>query len=145
MQVKIDACWWKYDICIIFKRSKNPQIGFCFIQIGHLKQNLEPFDFWARGRDSGKIITSAIFKQRYLPHTDSFLRAFFFFFGVEFCDLHIGVGGLRSLFMILFVTHNSQFLPLQMLSTGSSGLQIRFYFFWKCIFFCLLSRSAIIF
>ena len=78
--MKIEACWCKFDICIIFRRSKKPQIRFCFIQIGHLKQNLEPFDFWARDRDLGKIITATIFKQRYLPHTDSFFRAIFFLF-----------------------------------------------------------------
>ena len=52
--VKIGACWCQLDICITFRRSKNPQIGFCFIQIGHLSQNLELFYFSMRGRNSGK-------------------------------------------------------------------------------------------
>ena len=105
--VKIGAYWCKSDICITFRRSRNPQIGFCFIQIGHLRQNLEPCDFWTRGRDSGKITAATIFKQRYLPHTDSFLQAFFFCFGVEFRALHIGVGGFISLFLNFFATPKS--------------------------------------
>ena len=58
----------------------------------------------------------------------------FFCFGVEFRDLHIGLGGFSSLFLSFSATPKSQFLPLQMLGTGSSGLQIRFHFFLKCIF-----------
>ena len=68
----------------------------------------------------------------------------FFYFGVEFHDLHIGVCCLRSLFLNYSTNHKSWFLPLQILSMGSSGHIIRFHFFWKCIIFCLLSRSSII-
>ena len=134
LQVKIEACWCKSDICIIFRRSKNPQIRFCFIQIRHLKQNLEPFDFWTRGRDSGKITAAAIFKQRYLPHTDSFFWAIFFCFGVEFHDLYIGAGGLRYLVLNFFASRKSWFLPLQMHGMCSSGLQNRFFFLKVHIF-----------
>ena len=133
--MKIGACWCKSDICITFSRSKNPQIRFCFTQIGHLRQNLEPFDFLTRGRNSGKITAAVIFQTAISSLYGLVFLRNVFCFGVEFRDLYIGAGGLRSLFLNFFASHKSLFFPFKCLVRAHPDSKSGSIFFESAYFF----------